>query len=268
MEEAGQKLKRSRERLGLKYRDVEEFSQQIADKKKNNEYIVTISRLSDIENRGAVPSIYKLYSMGVIYRIELGELLTWYGVQPAAMAKDSADFAIERTHLIGFGKDTLSRLETGEIQVPLSLDPGLDLEKTTFLSRFIQSWGVLPLMLVSGYNPKEYCYAVIGTGDWFMYPVLQPGSLVLVDETKKRVMADGWVDELDRPIYLLEHRTGWLCCWCNLQETQLFAIPHPSVPYAPLVFEYPDEVEVIGQVIGVANRLGEPVRPRTRAAAG
>lgn len=268
MEEASQRLKRARERLSLKYRDVEEFSQRIADRYKNNEFSISISRLSDFENRGAVPNIFKLYSLCAIYRLEMSEVMRWFGVDPSQLPADAAGIASERTHLIGFGREGMSRSMSGEIQVPLSLDPGLDLQKTTFLSRFIQNWGVLPLMLVTSYEPKSYRYALIGTDDWFMYPVLHPGSLLLIDDTQKRVAEDGWTGEHDRPIYLLEHRAGWICAWCDMKGDRLIALPHPSGPEKPVVFEGEGMVEVVGQVVGVANRFPATPRPKTRSTGG
>ena len=68
MEDAGQKLKRVRERLKLRYRDVEEASQRIAQRQKNDEFAIALSRLADIENKGTVPSLYRLYSICAIYR--------------------------------------------------------------------------------------------------------------------------------------------------------------------------------------------------------
>lgn len=264
MGEPGQRLKQARERLGLKYRDVEEFSQQIADRRRNSEFIVAISRLSDIENRGVVPGIYKLYSLCAIYRLDLPEVLKWYGVDMSLMPADGAALATGKTHLIGFGREA-GRPLSGEIQVPLSLDPGLDLRKTTFLSRFIQNWGVLPLMLVSGYEPKNYRYGYVGGDDWFMYPILQPGSLLLIDENRRKIAAGGWTNELDRPVYFLEHRGGWMCAWCSQDDDQLIAIPHPASSLAPVVFAYPSEIEVVGQVVGVANRLSVPAKSRIRS---
>src|SRR5512145_1066198 len=132
MDEAGLRLKRTRERLGLRYRDVEEFSQQIADRRKNNEFVIAISRLADIENRGVVPSVFKLYSLCAIYRLDLAEVLRWYGVDAGLLASDSLSVEPDKTHPIGFGRDPLGQ-PVGEVQIPLSLDPGVDLRKTTFL---------------------------------------------------------------------------------------------------------------------------------------
>jgi transcriptional regulator with XRE-family HTH domain len=264
MEDPGQKLKRLRERLGLRYRDVEELSQKIADRRKDSEFTIAISRLADIENKNVVPSIYRLYSLCAIYRIDMAEALGWYGVSVADLAKDAAGFSPERTHAVrlhpsGFGP------AGGELQVPLTLDPGLDLKKTTYLSRFIQSWGVLPLMLAARFEPRHHRYAMIGMEDRFMYPILHPGSLVLIDDTKRRIAAGGWSNEFDRPMYLLEHREGWACAWCHTDGVTLTAIPHPASQQAPMVFTLPADVDVVGQVIGVANRFDPDGRRSPRA---
>ena len=265
MDEPGQKLKRTRERLGLKYRDVEEFSLQIADRRKNSEFNVAISRLSDIENRNVVPSVFKLYSLCAIYRLDMAEVLRWYGVDAGLLATDSAQITPPKSHILSLGRDPLGMVQSGQVQVPLSLDPGLDLRQTTFLSRFIQSWGMLPLMLVSGLDLKNHRYAFIGIEDYFMYPLLQPGSLLLIDESHRKIAAGGWTNEFDRPLYFLEHRDGCLCAWCSLSGDTLVAIPHPASTAVPVVFPYPAGVEVIGQVTGVANRFDSALRPHIRS---
>jgi len=49
-------------------RDVESASVQIAQKFDNEEFAIPPSRLSDIETKGIVPSIYRLYALAAIYR--------------------------------------------------------------------------------------------------------------------------------------------------------------------------------------------------------
>jgi len=260
MEEAGQKLKRARERLNLRYRDVEEASLRIAERHHNDEFIVALSRLSDIENKGTVPTIYKLYSLSAIYRLNIMDVLEWYGVDVAAIPADAAQVDIERTHMINFSADV-----HGEVTLPLALDPGMDLRRTTYLSRVIQRWGKLPLMLLNGLDLKTHRYAYIGTEDWFMYPLLTPGSLIQIDESRRKVTNTGWNNEFERPIYLFEHRTGYSCAWCNLNEGQIILQPHPSSLCSPEVYTYPDEIDVIGLVIGVAMRLDHGRRRRARS---
>src|SRR5437870_3651430 len=140
MDDAGQKLKRAREKLNLRYRDVEEASLQIAERHKNEEFIIALSRLSDIENKGTVPTIYRLYSLCAIYRLNLNDALRWYGVDPAGLPAESVAVQLAQTHMVG-----MSLVEDVEVNLPLALDPGFDIRKTTFLSRMIQRWGRFPL---------------------------------------------------------------------------------------------------------------------------
>lgn len=259
IDEPGQRLKRARERLNLRYRDVEEASLRIAERHKNDEFIIALSRLADIENKGVVPTIYRLYSLCAIYRLDFYEVLGWYGVELAALAADALVLGVERTHPVGF-----VATDHGEVSIPLSLDPGMDVRQTTYVSRMIQKWGRIPLMLLNGLDLKNHRYGFIGTEDWSMYPLLQPGSFVLIDETRRKLVTSGWTHEFERPIYFFEHRNGYACCWCNLTESQLVLQPHPASMCNPEIYAYPDEIDVIGQVVGLAMRLDQGKRRRIR----
>jgi transcriptional regulator with XRE-family HTH domain len=258
MEEAGQKLRRVRERLRLTYRDVEDASKIIAHRHDNDEFNVVVSRLFVIENTVTLPTIYRLYSLCAIYRLDVYEVLDWYGVDVGRLPADAAAVSLEHSHLINFSANGL-----GEAQIPLSLDPGIDLKKTTYLSRMIQRWGKVPLSLLNSLDLKNHRYAYIGSEDWSMYPLIQPGALVLLDETRRKIVNSGWNNEFDRPIYFLEHRQGYACGWCTLQDDQLVMQPHPSSRCSPVVFAYGD-VDVIGQVVGVAMLLHQGARRRAR----
>lgn len=259
-EEPGQKLKRVREKLGLRFRDVEEASQQLAELRGSDEFLIALSRLSDIENKGTVPSIYRLYALCTIYRLDPEEVLSWYGVPLASMAADAREITLGKTHLVNF-----SSIEGGDVQVPLSLDPGIDLKRTTYLSRMIQRWGKLPLMLLSGLDLKNRRYALIGTDDNFMAPMLPPGSLLVIDEERRKVQAGGWANEFERPIYFLEHREGFACGWCTVTDNRLMLQPHPASGCEPRIYEYPRDIEVIGQVVSVAMNLDQARRRRGRS---
>jgi transcriptional regulator with XRE-family HTH domain len=247
MEDAGHRLKRARERLNLRYRDVEQASNRIAELRQNKEFSIALSRLSDIENKGTVPTIYRLYSLCAIYRLDLTQVLEWYGVDLAVLPAEAAALPLEDTHLLGFGPAI-----HGEVQVPLVIDPGVDLSQTTYLSRAIRRWGRLPLSLLNAVDLMHHRYAFVGSEDWFMYPILQPGALVLID----------------RPIYFLEHRGGCVVGWCTLNGGQLVLQPHPASQCSPVVYAHPSEIDVIGQVSGVAMILDQGKRRRTRVGAG
>jgi transcriptional regulator with XRE-family HTH domain len=260
MEEAGQKLRRVRERLNLRVRDVEQASIKIAEKYKNDEFAVLINRISEIENRGLVPTLFKLYSLCAIYRLDFQEVLEWYGINLSALPTDAMFAEISRTHAVGFPGNI-----AGDVMLPLALDPGLDLRRTTYLSRMIQRWGRLPLMFLDALDLKTHRYAFIGTDDWFMYPILQPGSFVMIDESKRKIEKSGWTNEFERPIYFFEHRQGWICGWCSQIDDKVILQPHPASGCDPEVLAYPNEVDLIGQVSGVAMRLDQGPRRRTRS---
>ena len=94
MERPGEKLKRVRERLKLTYRDVVEASQTIARRRSSEEFLIALSRLADIENKGTVPTIYRLYSLCAIYRLEFAEVVSWYGAP--------AYFVLGAVHAVAF----------------------------------------------------------------------------------------------------------------------------------------------------------------------
>jgi transcriptional regulator with XRE-family HTH domain len=260
IEDAGQRLKKVRERLGLRYRDVEQASLSIAQRKQNDEFAIALSRLADIENKGTIPTIYRLYSLCAIYRLDLTDVLRWYGVDVSALPAEAAQIELEKTHVLGFGTPG-----TGSVPVPLALDPGIDFRRTTHLSRLIQRWGTLPLMLLNAIDLPSHRYGFIGTEDWWMYPLITPGSLIMIDETKRKPGAQNWSTEFERPIYFFEHREGYICSWCTLDGGNIVLHPHPSSMYTPQVYAYPAEIDIIGQVVGVAMRLDQGRKRRARS---
>ena len=259
---AGLKLKQIREGLGLRYREVEEASTMIAQRNHNPEFIITLSRLSDIENKGTLPTLYRLYTLCALYRLDLHEVLQWYGVDVDHLAHDAGLINPSRTHPVSFQPNG-----NGTVTLPLKLDPGVDLRRTTYLSRMIQEWGRLPLALVETLRIKEHRYAYIGTEDLMMYPLLQPGTLVQVDESRREIQNTGWASEYERPIYFFEMRDGYACAWCNLSGNRLILQPHTTSPCTPQMFSYPDEIELVGQVVGIAMRLDAARKGKARSAA-
>jgi transcriptional regulator with XRE-family HTH domain len=260
MEDAAQKLKRMRERLGLKYRDVEEATARIASARQSDEFLVSLSRLSDIENKGTMPTMYRLYSLCAVYRLEFVEVLAWYGIPLTELPGDAALVDLPRTQLVGFQPS-----DDAEAQLPFLLDPGLDLTKAEFLSRMIQRWGKLPLVLLRNLDLRNHLYGLIGTEDWSMFPIIPPGSLVVIDDTRRKIVNTGWTTEFERPIYFVERRSGYCCCWCTHRDDRVTLHPHPSSAYEPESYRHSDEIEVIGQVTQVAMTLEPVLRRRPRA---
>ena len=246
---AGQQLRRIREQLGLSMRDVEAASSSIAAKFENEEFLVAISRLSDIESKGVLPSIYKLFSLSAIYGRDQGELCALYGVSWDQIASARQYARVPKTHIFN------ALRSASQVDVPTVVDPGFDVRRTTNVVRMIQKWGAVPASFLSHIAASGHTYAFIGSEDFTMYPLVMPGSFVQVDETRNRVSNEGWRSEYERPIYFIETREEFVCAWCKVSEGQLMVQPHPLSPSTPRVFRYPQEAEVIGQVVGIAMRL-------------
>jgi transcriptional regulator with XRE-family HTH domain len=259
IEEPGHKLRRIRENLGLVLREVESASQRLAEIRDNDEYYLGISRLSDIENRGVVPNIYKLYSLACIYRQDIKELLSWYGVSAESQVADTMQIGLNRTHTIDFSP-ALNQL----INVPLALEPGVDLRKNQFLSRVVERWGPLPFLVLQAGQNTSLRYAMAGLEDRRMYPIIRPGALLVVDTTLTKVEKSGWDGEHDRPIYFVEHRDGYCFGWVAETEGWITVFGHPSSAEPPVRFHVPSEAEVVGEVVAVANPLASSRRSGTR----
>lgn len=262
----GQKLRALRESLRCTMRDVESASAQIARRLANEEFMVPPSRLSDIETKGVVPSIFRLYSLAAIYRRDYREFLLWYGVELNDIHLDVGVLQPASSHL------ATTRENINEVSMPVRLDPGFVPEKTTNFGRMIEKWGTIPLSYLSGLVEDRYTYGYIGTEDFTMYPILTPGSFVQVDETKNKAVNGMWRSEYERPIYFVETREAFVCSWCHVQRDTIVLQPHPLSPVPVRVLRHPQEAEIIGQVVGVAMRLGDwhvlgaPAEPKDHAA--
>ncbi|HET7207640.1 MAG TPA: helix-turn-helix transcriptional regulator [Terriglobales bacterium] len=248
----GQQLRLFREKLGLTMRDVELASAAIAAKHGNDDFSVPLSRLSDIETKGVVPSVFRMYALAVIYRCELNQILAWYGIDMNEVASDLKVVSPPKSHKA----DALQAAT--QVRIPVRLDPGFDQRRTANLGRMVEQWGLVPLAYLEQFAQTSYTYGYIGTEDLTMYPLLPPGSFVQIDESKNKVIRGVWHSEYERPIYFVETRAGHTCCWCTMKGSDHIVLqPHPLSPLQIRVLRHPQDAEVIGQVVGVAMRLGE-----------
>jgi transcriptional regulator with XRE-family HTH domain len=248
MDSTGARLRRVRERLKMTYRQVAEASRRVAERRGSREFAVGISRLADIENQSKVPSIYRLYTLCTIYKLDLEEVLRWYGVPADHLASDALHVGLDETHTLDFG-------HASHVSIPQMADAPFDPQSTSYLSQLIRRWGKLPFTYLNGMEAREFRYGWIGLDDWAMYPLLRPGSVVAIDESRRKLTRDGWTSEYDRPIYFFELRDGFRCGWCTLEGSRLILEPHPASHQPAAVFEWQREIDVIGQVVGVAMML-------------
>lgn len=243
----GLRLRQARENLGLTYRDVERSSLELAARRGRPDFILHISRLADIENRGVVPGLHKLYSLSVIYHLDPLEISRWYEVPFDDFFSDGATFPPHRTHPVD-GPRSLS--------TPLRFDPAFDPRRTELLSRMVERWGELEALLTSDETRHRYGY--VGLSDRRMYPLLRPGSIVLVDITDRRIEDGAWSSEYDRPMYFVEVRDGYRCSWFHQAGNHIVLQPHPLSHCLPESWTVPEQAQVLGRVVGLVTRLDDP----------
>jgi transcriptional regulator with XRE-family HTH domain len=249
----GARLKAVRMRLGITTREVAVFSKAIADAEANDEFLLSSPFLTQIENtRGKLPSISKLFTLASIYGLSYREVLALYGVDTQKVEKYHAEMPIPKTHLAEYNA-TEGRAAHPEI--PIRFDAGLNLSHTSLLTRMIESWGRVPLEFIQHFDMRNRLYGFVGLKDYTLYPLIRPGSFVEIDPSVKRPRRGAVRSEFDRPIYFVDLRTEYACCWCELVEDKLVLLSHPLSPVKTRIFAYPKDAEIIGQVTGVAMRI-------------
>ncbi len=248
MHPPGFRLRQARERLGLTYREVERASIELAATRGRSEFILHISRLADIENRNVVPNIYKLYSVSVIYHLSVSEISSWYEAPFQQAFQDGVSFPSPRTHL--------SEFLNLEPKIAKEEDRLSDTSPTRLLDDLPPNLGCMPGL--QSKTKGRYRYGYIGLSDRRMTPILRPGSMVLVDTQVKRIEDNQWKNEYDRPIYFVELRSGHRCGWFYQNRKQLIMQPHTLSHCLPEAWRFPDEAELVGQVVGVVTYLSEP----------
>jgi transcriptional regulator with XRE-family HTH domain len=247
----GDHLRDIRNRLGITTREVELHSRKIAQESANEEYYISNAWLTQLENRNSLPSIFKLFSLSVIYRVKFTDLLAVFGISLADSTRYQLSTPLDNTHLA-----EIEALEADKtVKFPVRFDRGFSLERTNLLSRMVEVWDEVPMSLLRKLDVRRCQYGFIGMEDCSMYPLLRPGAFVQIDGRKNRPQASEWHSEFDRPIYFVELRDSYACSWAELSASHLTLVPHPLSRSHIRQYAYPQEAEIIGQVTGVAMRL-------------
>src|SRR6267154_194083 len=95
----GEKLKAIRKHLGISTRAVEKYSRQIAQAERSPKFYISNAWLSQIEATGAVPSVQKLFSLSVIYRLNFVELLHLFGIDLDRIGLHQLEIRLPKTNL-------------------------------------------------------------------------------------------------------------------------------------------------------------------------
>jgi transcriptional regulator with XRE-family HTH domain len=241
----GLRLRQSREKLKLTYREVEKASYELAAKRGRREFILHISRLADIENRNVIPSLHKLYSLAVIYHVDAMEIASWYEAPFLQRFQDESAFPSAVTHLSEVRPEIAAQGEENFAR-----------RETELLKQLPPALGSFPATVSADLSRCRYGY--VGLADRRMAPILRPGSIVLVDTGTRNIEDRQWWNEYERPIYFVELKEGYRCGWFQKERSRLMMQPHVLSRCAPEVWHMPEEAEVVGKVVGLVMSLTEP----------
>lgn len=246
----GNRLKELRSKLGISLREVEQESQKIAAERGNSEFVVSNHWLTKLENGDRQPSVYTLFALSAVYRVKFSELLSFFDIDLDWLGKYQLENRREQTYILNLERPD----PKSTVTFPVSFDPGFRVETTNLISRMVEVWGEVPVSIIQHLDMRRNRYGYIGLQDYTMYPLMRPGSFVVIDENLRKVQASYWRTELDRPIYFLELRDGYACCWCEMEGDSLLMIPHPLSPCQHRRFDSKG-AEIVGQVVAVASRI-------------
>jgi hypothetical protein len=240
----GNKLRESRLQWQFTLREVEERSSRLAQQWENPAYKISASWLDRVEREDHELSATKLIVLAAIYGLTPDQMIA---LCPGPVSDVRPSHQLESistpnaTLLLASG--TLEQHARHWLPDSFLADPPPD--ATTLLP---SGQGMLP---------NHYRRGVIGRQDQMLEPMIEAGSIVLID-TQKRVIASRrqWTHEFDRPIYFLITRTGYVSGFCELDKESywLTLAPHSLSYELSKRWRFRKEIEVIGTVAGVFMR--------------
>jgi len=239
--DSGNWIRKLREERFLKAREIELLSRAIADATGNPDYYVSHASLADIE-AGAVPSVYKLFSLACFLGITYDDLLRVFGVNPREIARFVTPEDPSKTALVptGLGQDSFPfRLKFSARSIR---------QETELLQPNLEDWPALPLGLFK-LDTQKYRYALVGSKDDTMAELIPPGSLVEVDTRQNVAQTFAWKSIRERPIYLVWYADGYTCSWCQQDRGELIMVPHPSSEKPVRHFKTPRDATIVGRVV-------------------
>ena len=239
---AGQKLKTLRNGRNITVREVEHASRRIADAKGDKRFCISNGWLAQLENGASEPSICKLFSLSVIYRVDFLDLVRLYNVDVAEKEKYElvADPFVTQLIYDGHGDGGLSATFAPVTALSTKLIPGSEPAPASELP-------------AGDERRPGIIYGHLGMADLTMFPMIRPGALLKIDTRQNKLIVGAWRNEYERPIFFIELREAYACGWCDLQGNQLLIIPHPLSQVGVRRFAYPREAEIVGRVIGYST---------------
>lgn len=250
--QAGSWLRVQRERLHLSVRKVQELSLAIAREKGDMQFCVSRSWITDIESGKFKPSVQKLYSLSIIYQCDWNEVIARFEIFLPDLTQGQGHVQLPHTHLL-----KRSAVNIPTLEVPTGLRNKIQFEKTNLIARMFENWAEIPVPFLENMDLRHSLYGYIGKEDFTLFPVIRPSAIVQIDPRQNRITTELWQYEHDRPIYFFELRDRYVCCWAELNGSNLILIPSSQSKQTARHLRYPGDVDILGRVTGISMPLAE-----------
>ena len=233
--------------LGLSYKDVVLKSERLAKLNKNSDMRIGKSTLGNIIS-GSIrqPGTAKLDSLRVILNLSRADIDAAIGLQPERRFTEQLEMSRARTHEVPIDSVTRHR----RVRLPIPRDDAR-LDETQFFEGSLKRWANFEVEYLNSFYPPYLCYVVIGEEDTNAAPIAPPGSRLLVNKLLNKVHPADNVSFHKRELFFVMTPNGFTCVYAEIVGNEkIVLIPHPAS--GNLREEYNrDEVEIIGQVVGV-----------------
>lgn len=241
----GQMLRSTRRRMNLSLREASTMSRQVVSLLGDHRHLVSPSSLSDYEVLDTPPRhVHKAVTLCAIYGLQFQTFLNMIGIDPDDLGKEPMpDDLVGRAFVEGPGDAEPSH--------------------SGFLAELLAEAGEIPFFLrdcidgISGLAKValDDCFWVGGDRNP-LHPYLVGALTVVVNRRKRKPIHHRSRPLWEQPLYVILKRDGsYLCACCGVENGTLVVHPYSQRIYRPTQLRYPEEAEVMGQVVTIARRL-------------
>jgi hypothetical protein len=233
-------LRSARRRSGLTFREASAKTAMIARTLRNKDCFCAVGSLSDYESNTEFPRhLHKLLSLCTVYSLSPWEFMSAAGLRLGEAGQNPMP----------------DELRNGA--APLNIPTARADEGSRGSPH--REMAVLPFFFgrAAGEFLKMEHLSIrdifrMGRATKSFHPYLADALAVIIDRHKKRVTTQPHVPLWAQPLYVLLRRDGqYICTSCGSDNGKLVMRPFSDGFDRPIRLENPDEVEVIGKVVGI-----------------
>jgi hypothetical protein len=245
----GPLLRGARITMHLSLREASGISRKIVDLLGDDRYFISPSSLCDYELLNTAPRHFqKAITLCSLYGLRFETFLKTIGILPEeAGGEPMPDHFVSRVPRVEAAEELDTKVASGGF-----LEQFLErCEEAPFFLR--ESIGSLSDLEDASLNDFFW----VGGKYDVLHPYLTNGLLALVNRRRRRPFYFTSKPLWQQPLYVLLKRDGtYLCACCGLENGTLVVHPYSQEFHRPEQLRYRQDVEVVGQVVLVARKVG------------